>query len=151
MGIDVEIEEIMEMRLRRHAKGDGPWEEEQEFQLPDASGGGSSFRREAQSVKSTSQVLVESILLFILMSMLMALILNLDINYGCGSCSKSQETSFSIYNVIYSENKKGKNSASVTLPLGDALQTFHMILTSPHSAVSVTLIFLSKLVYNEGF
>merc|ERR1711931_211809 len=135
MGIDVEIEEIMEMRLRRHAKGDGPWEEEQDFQLPDASGGGSSFRREAQSVKSTSQVLVESILLFILMSMLMALILNLDINYGCGSCSKSQ----------------GKNSASVTLPLGDALQTFHMILTSPHSAVSVTLIFLSKLVYNEGF
>merc|ERR1719447_2530257 len=108
----------MEMRLRRHAKGDGPWEEEQEFQLPDASGGGSSFRREAQCVKSTSQVL-------------MALILNLDINYGCGSCSKSQ----------------GKNSASVTLPLGDALQTFHMILTSPHSAVSVTLIFLSKLVY----
>ena len=53
--IDVEIEEIMEMRLRRHAKGDGPWEEEQDFQLPDASGG-SSFRREAQSVKSTSQV-----------------------------------------------------------------------------------------------
>ena len=54
--IDVEIEEIMEMRLRRHAKGDGPWEEEQDFQLPDASGGGSSFRREARSVKSTSQV-----------------------------------------------------------------------------------------------
>merc|ERR1711990_241339 len=148
MGIDVEIEEIMEMRLRRHAKGDGPWEEEQDFQLPDASGG-SSFRREAQSVKSTSQgsliwvvlrqslskVFVESILLFILMSMLIALILNLDINYGCGTCSKSQ----------------GKNSASVTLPLGDALQTFHVILTSPHSAVSVTLIFLSKLVYNEGF
>lgn len=53
--IDVEIEEIMEMRLRRHAKGDGPWEEEQDFQLPDASGG-SSFRREAQSVKSTTQV-----------------------------------------------------------------------------------------------
>merc|ERR1711990_160030 len=164
MGIDVEIEEIMEMRLRRHAKGDGPWEEEQDFQLPDASGG-SSFRREAQSVKSTSQgsliwvvlrqslskVFVESILLFILMSMLIALILNLDINYGCGTCSKSQETSFSIYNAIYSENKKGKNSASVTLPLGDALQTFHVILTSPHSAVSVTLIFLSKLVYNEGF
>merc|ERR1711990_803512 len=89
MGIDVEIEEIMEMRLRRHAKGDGPWEEEQDFQLPDASGG-SSFRREAQSVKSTSQVFVESILLFILMSMLIALILNLDINYGCGTCSKSQ-------------------------------------------------------------
>merc|ERR1711917_174667 len=150
---DVEIEEIMEMRLRRHAKGDGPWEEEQDFQLPDASGG-SSFRREAQSVKSTTQffkVFVESILLFILMSMLIALILNLDINYGCGTCSKSQETSFSIYNAIYSENKKGKNSASVTLPLGDALQTFHVILTSPHSAVSVTLIFLSKIVYNEGF
>ena len=45
----------MEMRLRRHAKGDGPWEEEQHFHLPDASGG-SSFRREAQSVKSTTQV-----------------------------------------------------------------------------------------------
>ena len=53
--IDVEIEKIMEMRLRRHAKGDGPWEEEQDFQLPDASGG-SSYRREAQSVKSTTQV-----------------------------------------------------------------------------------------------
>ena len=53
--IDVEIEEIMEMRLRRHAKGDGPWEEEQDFQLPDASGG-SSYRREASSVKSTTQV-----------------------------------------------------------------------------------------------
>ena len=59
--IDVEIEEIMEMRLRRHAKGDGPWEEEQEFQLPDASGGGSSFRREAQCVKSTSQVSVSDL------------------------------------------------------------------------------------------
>ena len=67
------------------------------------------------------------------------------------SLELKKETSFSIYNAIYSENKKGKNSASVTLPLGDALQTFHVILTSPHSAVSVTLIFLSKLVYNEGF
>ena len=45
----------MEMRLRRHAKGDGPWEEEQQFHLPNASSG-SSFRREAQSVKSTTQV-----------------------------------------------------------------------------------------------
>ena len=53
--IDVEIEEIMEMRLRRHAKGDGPWEEEQDFQFPDASGG-SSYRRETRSVKSTTQV-----------------------------------------------------------------------------------------------
>merc|ERR1712147_193176 len=150
MGIDVEDEKIMEMRLRRHAKGDGPWEEENDFQFPEASGG-SSFRREARSVKTTTQVLVESILVFVLMSLLIALLLNVDINYGCGSCSKSQETSFSIYNVMYSENEKGKNSASVTLPLGDALQTLHVILTSPHSAVSVTLIFLSKLVYNEGF
>lgn len=45
------------MRLRRHAKGDGPWEEEQHYHLPDASGG-SSFRRDAQSVKSTTQVRV---------------------------------------------------------------------------------------------
>ena len=45
----------MEMRLRRHAKGDGPWEEEQDFQFPDASGG-SSYRRETRSVKSTTQV-----------------------------------------------------------------------------------------------
>ena len=33
---------------------------------------------------------MESILLFVLMAVVLALVLNVDINYGCGSCSKSQ-------------------------------------------------------------
>ena len=43
----------MEMRLRRHAKGDGPWEEEQHFALPEASGG---ISLQETRVKSVIQV-----------------------------------------------------------------------------------------------
>merc|ERR1712212_97939 len=139
--------ETMEMRLRRHAKGDGPWEEEH-FVMPEASGG--TIRREVCQ-KGATQILVESLLLFVGISILLALVLNVDISYGCRSCNKTQVTSFSIYQIIYSEIAKGKGSASVTLPLDDALQTLQIILSSPHSLLSFVLLFLAKLTYNEGF
>ena len=50
-----------------------------------------AFSKTATILKNANfQVLVESVLLFVLMAVVLALILNLDISYGCGSCSKSQ-------------------------------------------------------------
>ena len=57
--VEIEVEiETMEMRLRRHAKGDGPWEEEH-FVMPEASGG--TIRREVCQ-KGATQVMLQHIL-----------------------------------------------------------------------------------------